>query len=287
MNEQYQSPPPGRDGEFSNASPPPAPPGVFPQGYPGVYPAFPYGAYQTGNANLFDDAVPYQGGTPVRCPRCGNVVNTRICGFCGTDMAAFYQVNPSNPGQVTAIRQTTGGSVFQPGPPVPPPGANGAAYSYYGHLPAVPVGPVSGEGEYGKPRRRNVVLLVCGLCLLFIIIFAASSLLFRNMFNQQNSDNPTRIPNVGGGQTSPSSEYYHPEGVSLEEYRKIEIGMSYGRVSTIIGGDGQAVSQGEDIQGNAYIIWGWYGEDSPDAAVYITFTDDRVSEISNVGLTDE
>ena len=296
MNEQYNPPsPPENNGEQNNTAKPPAQSDFPPQGYPSAYPYAQYPPYGAGNPNLFDDAIPYQGGIPVRCPRCGNVVNTRLCGFCGTDLAAFYQVNPSNPYQITATNQPMQGNIPYPGAgmaypaggiPVPPAGNKNVAYSPYGQLPVIPVNPMTGGGAYVKPKKRNTVLLVCGLCLLFIIIFAASSLLFRNMFSQQG-DNPAKIPNVGGGQMPTSSEYYHPEGVTLEEYKQIEAGMSYGRVSNIIGGDGQIVSEGEDIQGNAYIIWGWYGEDNPNVQVYITFTDDKVSEISNVGLTDE
>ena len=70
------------------------------------------------------------------------------------------------------------------------------------------------------------------------------------------------------------------EGVSSEEYQKLSVGMYYAQARASIGGDGNLVDSGENAYGKTYYIYGWPGERNESAAVYLTFIDDAISEIS-------
>jgi len=94
----------------------------------------------------------------------------------------------------------------------------------------------------------------------------------------------------GGQDIAPApgmEDYYYPSGISPEEYRQIEIGMSYARVSAIIGGDGEIVESSQTLKEEVYYTYVWYGEENPYAAAYITFTDGAVTAIENEGITHE
>ncbi len=82
-------------------------------------------------------------------------------------------------------------------------------------------------------------------------------------------------------------DYYYPSGISEEEYRQIEIGMSYARVSAIIGGDGEIVESSQTLKEEVYYTYVWYGEENPYAAAYITFTGGAVTAMENEGITHE
>ncbi len=219
----------------------------------------------------------YMGGVPVRCPRCSNVVSARFCTFCGLDLSTVYRVSPAAPQSPYSFSAQTPPPAPSSGPSqpgqVPPPMGYGYPYPPY---------PTAKKTSGGK-----VALIVTLSCLAFAALVITALLLLGSF--SSSSGLPNTLPNTSGGTFPPSQneDYFRPEGVSLEEYKQIKTGMSYARVSQIIGGDCVSVTPGETLQGKTYYTYVWYGETNPYAAIYITFTDGAVTEISNEGLTDE
>lgn len=288
--------------------------------------------------NLFDDPpkakTPYIGGIPVRCPKCSNVVNTRICPYCALDLSTVYTVSqpavpyqqpqspysPPYPSQPYYPAAPYVGTQYQP---VPAPPSTIPMQPPMGTIPANPAPPQQGYtappiqpqvspngGGYVPPenafpqqplpypggispqlnsvivkKSHRTTWIICGISLFFILIFTLSFILFRGMFDRYNA--PDNGIDIGGGSgnTPSSEEYYYPGGVNLKEYKEIKKGMTYARVSKIIGGDGSLIETGETIDGDTYYVYGWIGEENPNVEVYITFTDDIVTEITNKGLT--
>ena len=301
MNDMFEEHSATQTGSRPDTPPPAAPaPSVYPPsgyapvgavppaaGYAAQPPYPPYGEaranpYGNGAPNLFEERQPYRGGVPVRCPRCGNVVATPVCGFCGTDLSKVYTVAGMAP-------PPTGCYNAYPGcrPPQPP-----AAY----YPPPAPVYPAQGYGyaaaAYPTVQKRpnhRTAWIAGGLALLFIAVFVGCVFLFRGMLNSPPADNSIIGINPGnGGFTTPSTpqDYYIPYGVSPEEYAQLKVGMSYALISQIIGGDGQLMepTNQDEVLESEYVVYGWPGELDPNAALYITFVEGRATEITAKGL---
>ena len=76
-----------------------------------------------------------------------------------------------------------------------------------------------------------------------------------------------------------------PEKVSLEEYNKIENGMTYDQVKDIIGSDGtKSTETGES--GTAYytVIYTWEGNGSTGANALFTFQNSKLMNKAQAGL---
>lgn len=75
------------------------------------------------------------------------------------------------------------------------------------------------------------------------------------------------------------------ELITLEEYNKIETGMSYDEVKNIIGSDGEVSSEtgkeGDDIH---IVIYSWKGKGSTGANALITFSNGEVETKAQAGL---
>lgn len=217
--------------------------------------------------------IPYMGGYPVRCPRCGYVGSARICSCCGLDLGPVYAkaAPPSAPYPAPGPGMNYEGYFYPSG------SGNGACYPGGMNPAAFPPYPPQ------LPKRKGRWgFFIGGMCLLFLVLLIAALLLLPSVWKKSKS-------NPSGDQwlTPPSvSEYSRPEGISEEEYAMLQKGMTYAVVSAIIGSDGTLLEQGETISGETYYVYGWYGENNPNAAVYITFTNDVVSEITNEGLTE-
>lgn len=120
-----------------------------------------------------------------------------------------------------------------------------------------------------KGRIPLIILsIAAGAAVLIMLLFIATHFVLSNTANFSETTNLSPSMNV------------NREGVSAEEYRKLSVGMTYAQISAIIGGDGSLIGSGENAYGKAYYIYGWKGETNQNAAVYITFVDDAVSEIS-------
>lgn len=202
--------------------------------------------------------TPYMGGVPVRCTRCSNVVNTRYCNYCGMDLSTIYAVG--TPPQAMPDMQSP---FNQP-------------YPYY------PVPPFQQKRSTGK--TVGIVFLVIGIVAAVLIIisaifgFFAFSTNFETYHNQDQFEEI--LPNNPGNK---SADF--PPGVSVDEFNKLKVGMSYAQISSIIGGDGKLIDNGENLKKETFYTYAWPGEINPDnTTVYITITNDVASDISQEGL---
>lgn len=71
--------------------------------------------------------------------------------------------------------------------------------------------------------------------------------------------------------------------MSMEEYNKIQTGMTYKKVVEITGGEGTELSSNE-IGGYKTIIYKWDGEGSIGANANIIFQNDAVMSKAQYGL---
>ncbi len=202
--------------------------------------------------------VPYMGGSPVRCPRCSNVVSNRLCNFCGLDLSTVYfKTEYKQPAQPTQ-------SPYQNQYQQPPLGQQ-PPYMY--NFPQ-------------KPRKSNwwilgVVVLTIVCCLYFLIRLISYSFGYINGTYgiSKGTEDIFSPPNK-------QEKYYFAGGVSSDEFKKLKNDMSYAQISSIIGGDGEITDSGKTLKGETYYTYGWYGEHNPNAAVYITITSDKVTDIT-------
>ena len=127
------------------------------------------------------------------------------------------------------------------------------------------------------PRRRAHTGLIVSLSILGVL----AVILFVLTISKLQLSPATTLPEQSEEQQTPSSQMTeNVGGISAEELQKIQKGMSYAHVSAIIGDDGVLADSGTTVQGETYYTYGWYGENNEDAEVYITFTNDVVSEIT-------
>ncbi len=73
------------------------------------------------------------------------------------------------------------------------------------------------------------------------------------------------------------------EYITLEEYNKIETGMTYEEVAEIVGSSGTVSSQVES-NGLKIVIITWYGNGVAGSNANVTFTNNAVSGKAQVGL---
>lgn len=120
-------------------------------------------------------------------------------------------------------------------------------------------------------RKKNVGLIVlCALTATAVVLMLTTMAIH---FVLSSLPDLSDIADIAG------TEIYRG-GVSQEEYDRLELGMTYAHISSIIGGDGAPIENGSTVQGDAYYIYGWPGEYGDTAAVYITFTNDVATEIT-------
>lgn len=145
--------------------------------------------------------------------------------------------------------------------PSDPPVQNAFVPPSYPAAPSVPT-------VKAKGRLPFIILsIAAGVAILIMLFLMAAHFVLSNT---------AIFPEI----SSFSSMDANREGISAEEYQKLSIGMSYAQVSAIIGGDGSPIESGENAYGKPYYIYGWKSETNQNAAVYIAFIDDAVSEIS-------
>ncbi len=196
--------------------------------------------------------------TPLQCPRCGNLSYQRFCSTCNLDLAPYQQIKQQQ---------------YQPQQPYTGSYYNNMQPNYY--IPQYNV-----NNQQKKPIK--IGLIISGSIGLFIVLFALSFMLNSYIINRVH--NPNQYNKSDNGYISPNDPEINPSGVSQSEFRKLKIGMSYARVSAIIGGDGVNSADGETPYGEKYYTFTWFGETNPNAKVHITFTNDKVSDIVDDGL---
>lgn len=91
------------------------------------------------------------------------------------------------------------------------------------------------------------------------------------------------IKTGGSVQQSISGVKNDSEYITLEEYNKIEIGMTYEEVAEIVGSSGTVSSQVES-SGFKIVIITWYGNGVAGSNANVTFTNNAVSGKAQVGL---
>ena len=90
--------------------------------------------------------------------------------------------------------------------------------------------------------------------------------------------------NMGNSiQQSVSGVKNDSEYITLEEYNKIETGMTYEQVAEIVGSSGTVSSQ---VESNGYkiVIITWYGNGVAGSNANVTFTNNAVTGKAQVGL---
>lgn len=201
------------------------------------------------------------------CPSCGAVIvdGGQFCAQCGT---------PVNPVGTAAPQDTYMGSGNQ--------FTDNYLYALQNDR----------TGAYQKKAKPWLaVLVIVGVLLLQLLPVAISLVTFNTAIEEalqqekQNGYNDTTdffLPeedldenNYGDTGTS-----ILPNGVSVEEYEQLEVGMTYGEISYIIGGD--AMQQNEMEDGSVLAIWP--GEYDIAATVSIRFENGVAVEITENGL---
>lgn len=117
-----------------------------------------------------------------------------------------------------------------------------------------------------KPRKKRG-------CLLFILIFVA---LVGGSIHFATLQNGAIQKSVSG--VSDNSEY-----ITLEEFNKIEPGMTYETVSKIVGSKGTVSSQ-VTMNGINNTIITWYGNGLAGSNANVTFLNNKVNGKAQVGL---
>lgn len=117
-----------------------------------------------------------------------------------------------------------------------------------------------------KPKKKRG----CLMSILIFIILGIGTIIFANM---QNNAIQKSVSGV-----SSNSEY-----ITLEEYNKIETGMTYEKVVKIVGSKGTVSSQVE-MNGINNIIITWYGNGLAGSNANVTFMNNKVQGKAQVGL---
>lgn len=183
------------------------------------------------------------------CPRCMTVVNFNMqnCPICGCVLN--FQNNNSNRYSHNKCQN-------------PNPNYN---YNQQYYQP-----PNSQFLSYVKKKKSKSVFFIIMISVLSIL-FLMSVIYFigktYSNFNMQGNQN---------GYFSSNKTNSH--GYSDEELSKIKEGMSYARVSAIIGGDGILVENSETPQGEPYLKYFWINEKGDSNSLFITFKEGIVTE---------
>lgn len=185
----------------------------------------------------------------IYCTNCGAPACGTYCSNCGAPLRSEQPVYSEPAAQ-----------------PMPQPIAEPAP-----NLNQPTVNPPAEEGDAPKRKKHT------GLIVLSSIAAAAVVIMLTTMGIHFMLSTLSGLPDIGG------VEIYRG-GVSQTEFDRLELGMTYAHISSIIGGDGAPIESGTNVQGDAYYIYGWPGEYGETGAVYITFTNDVATEITLDGV---
>lgn len=204
----------------------------------------------------------------VKCPNCDNLIPLDVANFCGAcgQNVSHLKVNHFNSQAYNFHNQQQQFyNQQQHFNQLPPTSSKGALYTF-------------------SVIIKSLTIFTSILVLIAIIVF---------VFVKSNYDGILDSKLDGGiheslfynyfmsdYNTSVQAEtYFSPGGISDLEYAKLDIGMSYALASFIIGGDGDLVNTGENLQNKFYYTYRWFSEIDEDLVFYITFVEDEISEI--------
>lgn len=205
-----------------------------------------------------------QTNVPLPCPRCGMFGTESFCKQCGLDLVAYYQAQ-SEPNQFQQQNKSFQNEQYSY--------SNVPQYSQY----------VQYQTQFARPKARiaNVISVILLIALAVLLAISIPLIVFSNINSKKV------LPNITDKYSDPfinSSSIATRNGISIGEYDELKLGMSYAHVSAIIGCDGVLSDSGKLPQGTEFYTYTWFGDPNSDAIVHVTFKDDVVSEIMEVGL---
>ena len=125
-----------------------------------------------------------------------------------------------------------------------------------------------------KGMRLRILIFVLLLCLVAICSFLLG-MGQQSWFAQQEA-----TPSATEIQHS-DNEYYDPQGVSPEEFARLELGMTYAQISGIIGGDAYETTV-PDVSGSYSAAW--QGQEDPQAVLTVRFVNGQAVDLQQNGL---
>lgn len=230
---------------------------------------------------------------PSYCPQCGQPVQGSFCGHCGYCLHGHspsfnpYTAQPTPPPTYVAAN-----------PYAMPPRVSAFTQRYQSTNPAQPSAP-----QKISPWMIATIVVYVFLCIILPILLVGMAVFgilysdspfyddirgsyyeeYDNRYNRFDPDD-----HKSSSHTIPDEETGEPlmpNGVSISEYKQLEVGMTYAEISYIIGGD--AMGQDTDkAKGDEFIAL-WCGEYNTDAVITITFEDNIATKIEQDGLLPE
>lgn len=127
-------------------------------------------------------------------------------------------------------------------------------------------------------RRKHRWITVIGFILLLSAVAIGSYLLGIHQAqwfgDTESTSSALQVqPNAG--------EYYDPQGVSPEEFARLELGMTYAQISGIIGGDAYQTTE-PDVSGSYSAAW--QGQEDPQAVLTVRFVNGQAADLQQSGL---
>lgn len=130
-----------------------------------------------------------------------------------------------------------------------------------------------------QPPKKKRKWWIAIVVLLVICILGSLASLGNSTANEDTSDKPSTSDSANDVTENPNNSKY----ITLEEFNKIETGMSYDEVKEIIGSDGELLST-SSFNNYSISIYIWYGKGSIGANANVTFTNGKVSGKAQAGL---
>ena len=144
------------------------------------------------------------------------------------------------------------------------------------------VPPQSPTPDFLPKSSKHRLLKAVGLIFLLLLVAICSFFLGvgqSDLFRQEEASSSavdTVQPDTG--------VYYDPQGVSLDEFSRLQLGMTYAQISSIIGGDAYQTTV-PDVSGSYSAAW--QGQDDPESVVTVRFVNGQAADIQQSGLTQE
>lgn len=136
--------------------------------------------------------------------------------------------------------------------------------------------------EPSKPSSKYRLLKVIGLLLLLLLVAVCSFFLGVGQSDWLTSQKETS--SAGESAASQTTVYNDPQGVSPQEFARLQIGMTYAQISAIIGGDAYQTTI-PDVSGSYSASW--QGQQDPQATLTVRFVNGQAADLQQNGLTQQ